>query len=172
MTTTNLGIIIMGNILNYIITIKLITRSVSSKEHYQPLPYSRSPATVRRPMMEVPQGQLFSVGSRAVNGTSWNFTVLGEGPYKEHCDTLPLTALVLSSYTVPTQKTSNLIIKLRTICKMSGTIFDWWSDLVSDKDLSWRIYIHMAVNTSLKELPDQIFALVSFDLRIRSLKYF
>ena len=75
-------------------------------------------------------------------------------------------------YTVPTQKTSNLIIKLRTICKMSGTLFDWWSDLVSDKYLSWRIYIHMAVNTSLKEFPDQIFALVSFDLRIRSLKYF
>ena len=70
MKTTNLGIIIMDNILNYIITIKLITRSVSSKEHYQPLPYSRTPATVRRPMMEVPQGQLFSDGSRAVNGTS------------------------------------------------------------------------------------------------------
>ena len=34
---------------------------------------------------------------RAVNGTSRNFTVLGEGPYKEHCDILPLTALVLSS---------------------------------------------------------------------------
>ena len=75
-------------------------------------------------------------------------------------------------YTVPTQKTSNLIIKLRTICKMSGTLFDWWSDLVSDKYVSGRIYIHMAVNTSLKEFPDQIFALVSFDLRIRSLKYF
>ena len=33
------------------------SRSVSSKEHYQPLPYSRTPATIRKSMMEVSKGK-------------------------------------------------------------------------------------------------------------------
>ena len=33
------------------------SRSVSSKEHFKPLPYSRTPATVRKPMMQVPAGE-------------------------------------------------------------------------------------------------------------------
>ena len=77
-----------------------------------------------------------------------------------------------NSYTVPTQRTVNLILMLRTICKMSGSLFDCWSDLISDKYVSWRIHNHLTINTLLKEFPIQIFALISFDLRIRSLKYF
>ena len=75
-------------------------------------------------------------------------------------------------YTVRTQKTSNLILKLGTFCKMSGSLFGCWLDFVFDKDVSGRIYIHMTINTSFKEFPVQIFALVSFDLRIRPLRYF
>ena len=74
--------------------------------------------------------------------------------------------------TVRTQKTSNLILKLGTFCKMSGSLFGCWLDFVFDKDVSGRIYIHMTINTSFKEFPVQIFALVSFDLRIRPLRYF
>ena len=33
------------------------SRSVSSKEHFQPLPYSRTPAMIRKPMIEVPAGK-------------------------------------------------------------------------------------------------------------------
>ena len=40
------------------------------------------------------------------------------------------------NYTVPTQRTVNLILMLRTICKMSGSLFDCWSDLISDKYVS------------------------------------
>ena len=32
------------------------SRSVSSREHYQPPPYTRTPATIRKSMMEVPTG--------------------------------------------------------------------------------------------------------------------
>ena len=77
----------------------------------------------------------------------------------------------LLACTVPTQKTGNLLLKVRTFFKMSGSLFVCWLDFVYDKDVSGRIYIHMTINTSFKEFPVQIFALVSFDLRIRSLRY-
>jgi len=45
------------------------SRSVSSKEHYQPLPYSRTPATIRKSMMEVPKGTIESTTTYRQNTT-------------------------------------------------------------------------------------------------------
>ena len=36
------------------------SRSVSSKEHFKPLPYSRTPVTIRKSMIEAPSGTIRS----------------------------------------------------------------------------------------------------------------